>query len=891
MRSGGTDFAAYVRAQLPALHVSAEREAEIVAELAQQLEQAYEDGLAGGASETEALTRAQRCLGDWERLAVGIDAEQPRRVRLSGFGGDTRYALRFLWRNPLFAAVAIATLAFGIGGNTAVFTLVDTLLLRVLPYRAAQELVSIETRKAQQPEMEPWSSAPDFFDFRDRTQSYAAVAAVSPVWSVVLTARGPAEQLDALYVSSSLFPMLGVMPAAGRLFAPEEDERAKMVPVVVLSYRFWQRRFGGSPDIVGQTLVLDNCSCRVIGVLPASFHWAGEPMTGRADTIDVYFPAASNQLAGSVRSLRYLKLVGRLKGGVTAAQAHQEARALGAALASQFPATNQGYEWSVRALADLVTGKVRTTMLLLCGAVAFVLLMACANVANLLLARAAARQKEIAVRVALGASRARLLRQLLIEGLMLATLGGCAGIPLAMGALRLLSATGPEALLRGVNLTLDERALVATAAAVLACALLAGLPPALRMTIDHTADALRESGPGIVAGHRRLCALLVAGQIAAALVLLIGAGLLMRSFARLLEVRPGIDPHNLVAFATQLPPAARTPEQRAAVWRRMRDALETTPGVTAAGAVSRLPFQALNLGTWVFVEGRSVPGEPPKEAEYRVCTPNYFSLMGIPLISGRLFDAHDDANPPAVAIVNQTMARQFWAGADPVGRRFKIGSNPPEASWIMVVGVVGDVRHFGLEAEPRPEMYRTYSVNPLGAPNVVVRTRGNAAALVEELTAKVRVLDPNLPTYRAGLMETLVERSTAQRRFVMLLLAGFAFSALLVAGVGVYGMVAQGVAQRTAEIGLRMALGASQRSVLALVFAQGARLLCGGVAVGLAAGIALAWAMRGMLFAMGPFDPVAFGAAAGVLAAFALAACYVPARRATRVDPMTAIRQ
>jgi putative ABC transport system permease protein len=395
----------------------------------------------------------------------------------------------------------------------------------------------------------------------------------------------------------------------------------------------------------------------------------------------------------------------------------------------------------------------------------------------------------------------------------------------------------------------------------------------------------------MIAGHRRLRAVLVAGQIAAALVLLVGAGLLMRSFQHLLEVRPGIDARNLIAVSTQLPPGARTPAQRLAFWERMRSALESTPGVSGVAAVSRLPFGGANLGTWVFAEGVSRPGDPPREAEYRVCTSNYFAVMGIPLIAGRQFDAHDDLNPAAVAIVNQSMARQMWPGMDPVGRRFKTGSNPETAPWITVMGVVGDVRHFGLEADARPEMYRTYAVNPLGAPNVVVRARADGVSLISELSARIRALDPNVPTYNATSMEALVERSTAQRRFVMLLLASFAMAALLVAGVGVYGMMSQAVAQRTAEIGLRMALGASQSAVLGLVFRQGARLLGAGIAAGFAIAIGLAWFMRGLLFAMGPFDPVAFVLAAAVLAGFALAACYIPARRASRVDPIAAMRE
>ena len=886
------DFNAIVRAHLPALHVSAVREAEIVAELAQQLEQTYQDAVAGGATESDAMARARTHLGDWERLAKRIEGEDERRgASMTGSAGDLRYALRFLWRNPVFTAVAIATLAFGIGGNTAVFTLVDTLLLHGLPYHAPERLMAIETRKSLQAEVDPWSSAPDFFDLRARTRSYSALAGISPVWNVVLTGRGPAEQLDALFVSSSFFPMLGVEAALGRTFSAQEDPQSPLTGVVVVSHRFWQRRLGGSRDAIDQILQLDNSTYKVIGVLPANFRWAGEPLIGRADTVDAWFPLAANPLVNTPRSLRFLKIVGRLQAGATPQQANEETRQFGVTQAEQYAATNRGFDWSARPLEDLVTGRIRASTLLLAGAVAFVLLMACANVANLLLARGAARQKEIAVRVALGASRARLLRQLVIEGLLLATLGGCAGIPLAIGALRFFTVTGPVTFLQGMHLRLDGRALAVTAGAVVLCAILSGLPPAIRLTGPETGNALREAGRGLIAGHRRLRAVLVAGQIAAALVLLVGAGLLIRGFQHLLEVRPGIDPHNLVTIATQLPATARTPPQRAALWQRMQTTIESTPGVVGAAAVSRLPFSGTNLGTWVFVEGHYTPGEPGREVEYRVCTPNYFAVMGIPLLAGRVFDSHDDLNPGSVVVINQTMARQLWPGTDAVGKRMKNGLNAENAPWVTVIGVVGDVRHFGLEAAPRPEMYRTYAVNPLGSPVLVVRTRVDPAPLLSELGGRIRALDPNLPVYRDTLMERLVELSTAQRRFVMLLLAGFALAALLVAGVGVYGMLAQAVAHRTAEIGLRMAMGATPGAVQRLIFREGAQLMMAGIGAGSVLAAVLAWMMRGMLFVVGPFDPVAFLSAAAALSAFALAACYIPARRATRVDPIAALRQ
>jgi len=772
-----------------------------------------------------------------------------------------------------------------------VFSLTDALLLHGVPYRAPEQLIAIETRKTRQPEIESWASMPDYYDFRERARSYSVTAGISPRWSVVITGRGPAETLDALFVSASFFPMLGVRAELGRTFAAEEDPRAGRGTVAVLSYAFWQRKFGGSRDVIGQSVHLDSRTYTIIGVLPKSFRWVGEPLAGTAIAADVWLPLAANQLVGSDRSLRFLKVVGRLKPDVTPAKAGDEARRLGAQLADEFPATNRGYGWSATPLETQVTGRVRMVMLLLVGSVAFVLLMACANVANLLLARAAARQKEIAVRVAVGASRMRLVRQLLIEGLLLAAIGGSAGIPLAAAALRFFTAAAPDSLGQGREFTMDARALAFTGFAVLACALFAGLPPALRVTGGHIGHALRDAGRGLVTGNRRLRTVLVAGQIALALVLLVGAGLLIRSFRNLLEVHPGIEAHNLISLGTQLPSSARTPEQRKAIWERVRASLESTPGVTGTALVSRLPFSGGNLGTWIFVEGRSVPGEPGMEAEYRVCTANYFTVMGIPLRAGRFFDTRDDANPGSVAIINQTMARQLWPGIDPVGKRMKLGSTPETEPWITVIGVVGDVRHFGLEVEPRPEMYRTYAVNPLGSPFLVARTRVDAASLVAELSAKVRAIDPDMPTSRETVMERLVARSTAQRRFVMMVLAGFALVALAVAGAGIYGIMAQAVAQRTAEIGLRMALGATPSAVFAMVFRQATRVTGAGIATGFALAAGLAWLMRGLLFGVPPLDPVAFLAAAVTLAAFALTACYVPARRATRVDPVVALHE
>jgi len=887
------DWSGYVRASLPPLAVGPQRESEIVAELAAELEQAYAAAVAGGASEDEALRQARRQFADWGALGREIDtAERPERGGvLSGTWHDIRYATRFLGRNPAFVAIAVSTLAFGIGGNTAIFTMVDAVALRSLPYREPGRLMAIETRKASQPEIEPWTSAPDFFDIRERTRAFSSVAGISPVWNVVMTGSGEAEQLDCLYVSADFFPMLGVSPSLGRTFLPQEDYRAHPGNVVVLSHSFWQRRFVGSLDIVGKALVLDGGTYTVIGVLPRGFRYAGEPLVGTAAEIDAWFPLSANPIVATVRSVRFLKVIGRLKPGVSAAQSSDEIQRIGLALAEQYPDMNRGFVDSVQPLAAQVTGRFRVAMLLLLGTVGFVLLMACANVANLLLARASARQREIAVRAAMGASRFRLVRQLLTEGAVLAALGGAAGLLVAYFGLQFLVRSAPASLVRAGEVSLDARALIFTTAAVLLCALLAGLPPAWRVARGDIETALRGAGRSLTAGHHRLRSSLVVVQVGAALLLLVGAGLLIRSFQQLLAVDPGFRPQNVLTISTQMPQSASTPPQRAAIYHAIRDQLAAVPGVEDVAAVSRLPLMGSNLGSWMFLEGRYTPAEPGHDVEYRIATPNYFATMGIPLRAGRLFNDHDDASPGSVLLINETAARKYWPGEVAVGKRVKLGAPPERFPWVTVIGVVGDIRHIGLDTEPRPEVYRPYAYNPLGAPILVIRTGADPAPLGGLLSAKVRSVNAGVPAYNVYPMKALVERSTAQRRFVMLLLTGFAVAALLLAGVGIYGTVSQSVVHRTQEIGLRMALGASPGAALWLVFEQGVRLTAEGIAAGTIVAVALTRMMRNLLFEVRPLEPIAFLRAAITLAGFAALACFIPARRATRVDPLVALRQ
>jgi len=890
------DWIGYVRGKLPPLNAGPQRESAIIAELALQMEQTYNDAISAGEPEAVALRRARAQFADWQGLAGDINSVERRALSanratlLAGFLRDLRYASRSLMRSPGFAAVAIATLAFGIGANTAIFTLVDAVAIRSVPYYQANRLVAVETRKAQQPELEPWTSTLDFADLRQHATSFATLAGVSPIWNVVMTGRGETERVESLYVSADFFPTLGVGAQVGRTFTAEEDIRARPAAVVVLSHALWSRRFGADAAILGQAITFDSQSYRVIGVLPGDFRYAGEPVAGTASEIDAWFPLAANPIVNSARSLRFLKVVGRLKPGISIAQCADEVRRIGNNVSSENPATNRGFVMDAKGFSAQVTGRFRLAMLLLLGTVGFVLLMACANVANLLMARASARQREISIRAALGASRLRLFQQMLAEGAVLAVAGGVSGIGLAYFALRFLVAVAPTSLVHPGSVALDGRALAFTTFAVVIATLLASLPTGWRVARDQIECGLRSSGRSFTGGGNRLRSALVVVQIAAALVLMVGAGLLIRSFQRVLAVDPGFRPANLLTVSTQLPSGTQSPAQRTALLRTIRESLQAMPGVESVAAISRLPLLGSNLSTWLFPEGKFLPGEPGHDVEYRAATINYFTTMGIPLKAGKLFDDRDIATPDANILVNETAARKFWPGENPVGKRVKLGTRPERHPWITVIGIVGDVRHSGIDAEPRPEVYRPDVLSPLGAPILVVRTVSDPGLLAPSITARIRSVAAGMPTYNVFSMQALVDRSTAQRRFVMLLLTGFAAAALILAGVGVYGTVSQSVVQRTQEIGLRMALGASPGSALRLVLGQGVRLTAAGLMAGSVGAFGLARGMRSMLFAIGPMDAVAYLEAALLLAVFAGLACYFPARRATRVDPLVALR-
>jgi len=888
------DWKTFVRGRLCELRIPPARESEIVAELAQHCEQLYWDARARGLGEEECLRQAETAFGNWRDLALHIERSLPipeRRGLFTGTLADVRRMLRFLLQNPAFAAMAIATLAFGVGGNTAVFTLADALALRGMPYPEPHRLMAIETHWSRQNEVEPWTSAPDFFDLRSQSHAFSQMAGISPVWNDIWTTPANTERLDTLYVSASFFPMLGVRPTLGRTFSPAEDERSHPAAVAVLSNAFWRSRLAASREVLGRTLVLNGQPATIIGVLPEDFHYRGDPLAGKATEIDVWLPLASNALVNVPRSVRFLKVVGRLRPGISPARAVDELRAAGLSLAEKFPDTNRGFTITALPLSDRITGRFRATATLLLGMAGFVLLMACANTAGLLLTRAALREKDFAVRLALGASTWRLLRQMLAEALVLSLLGGTAGIALAFAAVRLIAATAPASLLPSYAIALDWHIIAFAFLAILLSAILSGLPPAGSILRDGIAQRLRYAARSLTAGHRRFRSALVIVEVAAAVVLLTGAGLLIRSFQHLLSIQPGFDPRGVLTISTQTPPSARTPDERKAIYLRIRDRLLSFPGVESVGAVSRLPLMGSNLGTAVTIEGKTVPGEQGPDVEYRAATPDYFQTMRIPLRRGRLFTERDDASAPPVALINETMARRFWPGENAIGKRIKIGPNPESHPWIVIVGVIGDVHHFGLDVDVHPEVYRPYNTNPLYAPILVVRSASDPESQASALAARLRSADAGLPAYDIFSMQALVERSTAERRLIMSILTGFALAALLLAAIGIYGIVSQSVARRTQEIGIRMALGSSPSEALALVFREGMRLAVAGAALGLIAAAAVTRLLRNLLFGIQPYDAPSFAWALGALALCAAVACYAPARRATRVDPLTALRQ
>ncbi|HLM55515.1 MAG TPA: ABC transporter permease, partial [Pyrinomonadaceae bacterium] len=761
--------------------------------------------------------------------------------------------------------------------NTAIFSVVNAVLLRPLPYKDPGRLVMLWENDTQEGNDRNPVAPANFVDWQKQNGTCAELAFYNQPGGVNVTGGGAEpERVIGAGVSPNIFSVLGVQPARGRTFSDSEAAGHE----VIISHGFWLRRFGGDPEVVGRQITLDAEILDVVGVMPAEFQLPEET--------EMWWANMDGSLA-TMRVRHFLRVVGRLKPGVPIEQARADFDTIARRLAGQYPETNTGYGVNVVTLHDQFVGDVRPALLLLLGAVGFVLLIACANVANLMLARSAARQKEMAVRAALGAGRLRLVRQLLTESLLLAAAGGAAGLLFAYWGSDLLAALGGSGLPRGARVGVDGRVLAFTCATTLLTGLAFGFVPAWAGAKLGVQGILKEGGRGAT-GRRAGRRLLVVTEIACALMLLIGAGLLIKSFMRLQAVEPGFDPSGVLTMQFSLPDARYSePQQVAAFYGQLVERVRALPGVGAAGAVSRLPLAGDRSTMGLAVEGRPVVSGQYDEVHFRAVTPDYLRTLGVPLRAGRELEERDGPEAPQVVLVNETTARKHWPGADAVGRRVKLGPNA-QGPWVTVVGVVGDVRNFGLESEARPEVYAPHRQSPQGRMRLVLRTGGDPLGLVPAVRSAVRSLDPELPFSQVTTMEELLARSVAQRRLSTLLLGGFAGTALLLAALGIYGVMAYSVTQRAREIGIRMALGARGGDVVRMVLRQGMALALAGVACGMAAGLVAARLMRGLLYGVSAVDPLTFFGMAGVLTCVALLACYVPARRATKIDPLIALR-
>jgi putative ABC transport system permease protein len=804
---------------------------------------------------------------------------------------DLRHAFRALRKSPGFTAVAVLTLGLGIGANTAIFSVVESVLLRPLPYRDAGALVQVWNSYLPQFPQVP-NSPGDFQDFRREARSFSEMAAYVDIpRGFNLTGEGEVERIEARLATSGLFPLLGIQPVAGRTFTPEEDKPGA-APVVLLNHRLWQNRFGSDPTVVGRTLMLDGRGYTVAGVLPAEF-----PL---APTTDMWMPAGQYEDDLTSHLHHEFNIIARLKPDVSIAKAQAELDTLNRQEEQAFPDTHKNFGVKVTQMEDPSAIKMRVALLILFGAVGLVLLVACANIVNLLLARNAVRQKEIALRVALGASRSRLLGQLLTESILLALIGGVLGIFLAGAGLRVLGAFVPSDLANVKETGLNGWVLAFTLAVSFFAGIVCGLIPAV-LTLKQDLHGILKEGTRTAgaAGGQKIRSLLVVSEIALALIPLVGAGLLIRSFHRLVEVDPGFQRDHILAMEVDQPQLSTeeenklTTEQQLELDRKhslqfdeLAERIQALPGTKAVGGITVLPLgSAMRSASRFGVEGQPLPPNAARPvAETRSASPGYFAAMRIPLRMGRPLDAHDYSSQTIV--VNEAFAQRFWPGSDPIGKRINMCWNGPKPCWLTIVGVVGNVHQYGLEGAPTLDIY--YSQ---GWPRyTVIRTASDPAALAQAAIGEIHKFDPTLPVTHVMSLDNLFSDSVSPRRFSTFLLGVFAGLALLLAAMGIYGVMSYVVSLRTNEIGIRMALGAQPRDIWRLVIGRGARLALAGVALGLMGAFALTKLISSLLYGVKPTDPVTFGGVALLLVSVALLACYLPARRAMRVDPMVALR-
>jgi putative ABC transport system permease protein len=814
---------------------------------------------------------------------------------------DVAYGTRMLWQKPAHSAIAVFTLALGIGANSAIFSVVNAVLLEPLPFVEPDRLMALGQQTTQNPAALSQFSFPNFSDMRDLSRSFDRLAAYYNT-NLTLTGDREAQLLRGTVVTADLFPLLGVSPALGRNFLAEEDAAGggRGGRPVILSWEVWQEHFGGDAGIVGRVVELNDSGFTVVGVMPARFRFPVQAQPSQlwiTTALDNERPKGPGAIMVA-RGYRGWRAVGRLKEGVAVEQAQSEAAVIAAGLAAQFPEANKDMGIGVRPLLESVVGNLRSTLLLLLGAVLFVLLIACVNVASLLLERAIARHREIKLRLALGASGSRIIRQLVTESMLLAGLGGVLGTILAFWGTDLIVALSPETLTRVGETRLDMRVLAFTALISAATGIAFGLVPALLTSKANLAESLKEGRRGATASVQanRARSALVIAEVALALVLLVGAGLLINSFVRLQQVAPGFDPQRVLAVNVA-PSAGRTssPQQIADFYRELVAQLKVLPSVVNASVVFQLPLAGSAATTSVAIEGRvDHPADRPSVVIH-AAGPDYFQTMGIPVVKGRNFTERDDLDAAPVLIVNEALARQYFPNQDPIGKRLAPGfSTVPvhddDNGMREIVGVVADVKHRSLQGAPQPEIYFAQSQMPMSAMTVVIRTAGEPRALQQAVRGVVQSLDRNVPVYGVRTLDEILDRSVESPRFNTLLLGLFAAVALLLTTVGLYGVISCSVSENTQQIGIRVALGAQRRDVFKMILGQGVLLTTAGVAIGLGAAYGLSRVMTSLLFGVGSTDPLTFTAVAALLLVVSGLACYLPARRAMNVDPMVALR-
>jgi predicted permease len=871
-----------VKRRLRALLHKSEMERELNEELRDHIEQQTEQNIRLGMNPEEARYAARRTFGGMEQAKE--QSRDARSVRwLEEFWQDLRYGARMLLKNPGFTLIAVITLALGIGANTAIFSVVNTILLRPLPYKESDRLVWLY---GVQPQLKRANHSPaDFLDYQAQNRSFEQMAAFR-ILSFTLTGDDRPERVDGRIVSANYFSLLGIEPALGRNFTPKDGE-AGAGRVVLLSYNFWQRRFNGDPDAIGRALTLNGESATVIGVMPPDFKEYDSNLWLNPRQIVPDFATGSREDLLTVRTNNYLRVIGRLKPGATLSQAQADLDAITARLQQQYPNTNAHRNVQIVPLLERVVGDLQPTLLILFGAVGLVLLIACANVANLMLVRATARQKEIAIRAALGAGRRRILRQLLTESILLASLSGICGSLLAVWGIDLIVSLSPANTPRLSEIRLDSQVFTFTLAVSLLTGLIFGLIPAMTASKFSITGTLKEGGRGAETGlsRRRARSALVVAEVTIAVIVIIGAGLLLRSFVRLQTVNPGFDPDNLTTLLVWMSEAKYLePSTSHGFIQELHDRLAILPGVESVAIASDLPILG-NSRTDFEIEGRPPVGEKMQIGRISVGK-GYFRAMRIPLLRGREFTERDRDKAPQVIVINETAAKTLWPGEDPIGKRLRLFRQ----DWAEVIGVVGDVKHYGLQEPASMHAYLSNLQFPWPVLRVALRSQLNQADLITSVQREVRAIDPNQPVSNITTMNKILADSMGTRRLAMSLFSLFAVIALLLTAIGLYGVMAYSVSQRTREIGIRMALGAQAGNVLRLIVKQGMTLVLIGVALGLITSFAMTRLMRTMLYEVSAIDPVTYIFVPSLIGVVALLACWIPARRAAKVDPMVVLR-